>query len=71
MTHSLDRSSCRECQQWKSNAEEAAHDSLAGWEFMQKRQQWKASRGAAHDSLAGWEFMQEMSAMEIMQRSCT
>ena len=34
MTHKLDGSSCRECQQWKPSTE-AAHDSLAGWEFIQ------------------------------------
>jgi len=34
MTHMLDESSCRKCQQWKSSRA-AAHDSLAGWEFMQ------------------------------------
>jgi hypothetical protein len=34
MTHMLDGSSCRECQQWKSGGG-AAHDSHAGWEFMQ------------------------------------
>jgi len=34
ITHNLDRSSCRECQQWKSSRA-AAHDSLPGWKFMQ------------------------------------
>jgi hypothetical protein len=32
--HILDGSLCRECQQWKSCREDA-HDSQAGWEFMQ------------------------------------
>jgi len=35
MTHTLDGSSCRECQQWKSSRA-AAHDSHPGWEFMQE-----------------------------------
>jgi hypothetical protein len=34
MTHRLDGSSFRECQQWKSGRG-AAHDSQAGWEFIQ------------------------------------
>ena len=34
MTHFLDKSSCRQCQQWKSSWG-AAHDSHSGWEFIQ------------------------------------
>jgi len=33
-THSLDRVSCRKCQQWKSS-KGAAHNLLSGWDFMQ------------------------------------
>jgi len=34
MTHELDGISCRHCQQLKSSTG-GAHDSLAGWDFMQ------------------------------------
>ena len=51
MTHKLDRSSCKKCQQWKPS-KGTAHDSQAGWEFMQEMSAMETSTGAAHDSQA-------------------
>ena len=69
MTHKLDGSSSREYQQWKPS-KGAAHDSLAGWEFIQGMSAMETKQGIAHDSQAGWEFIQGMSAMEIKHRCC-
>ena len=66
MTHNLNGSSSRECQQWKSSTE-AAHDSHPGWEFIQEM----SALEIKHRSwtwLTPW--MQEMLAMEIKLR-CT
>ena len=59
MTHILDRSSCRQCQQWKSSrgSEEVQMTHKLDRSSCRQCQQWKSSKGGADNSHPGWEFM--------------
>jgi len=68
VTHTLDEISCRQCQQ-SISSRGGAHNSHAGWDFMQAMSTVKSSREAAHNSQSGWDFI--MLAIKIKQRRCT